>query len=737
MKLDPFNFRMSESMQTFHFSLFSARASWIARFTGLLAAVWVLSTLTLSAERVMSFNGTGTVTLPPVAGLKFGASNDFALELWLKPNNASSELGAVFTGDNFAALTGSGTNGGWGLYWQSGGLRVVRKPSTSAVNNVALGGVQGPLVPAAAGVWHHVTVNFKRTGNLTLYVDGVLQETSTDPYASWAYFQRTFDSAEPYRMGADPSGGNAFKGSIDEVRIWGRVRTAQEIANSWQQRPALNGTEQSLLAYYTFNESSGPAVSQGSLGAPGQGSVGVGPVRIDDSTLTLSPALPSSADYAFTFNGSNQSIETTLTGDKVAGSELTIEYWFKGGLLQSAVRLQVGTLWIVSGWSNPSRHIVNTSGTNNQEMAVAHSGKNVNDGLWHHVAMTWKSGSSNGFIAYFDGFATGLGLTTPAVQIPAIPASVWIGSYNGTSEFLNGTLDEVRIWNRVLTPSEIQERGASPRRLIGTDPQLLAYFPFNDAEPNGTRDVVSKQLALFRGMSAANRVVQDGVSFGDPAIRTLPNPSAAGLWLGEVSLKSVNEVNGTSTNLTSAGGQFDFNILLHADAAGNVRLLKDVTIMQKRNSVSNLTEVVLLTDDSQIPNYDGVLKRSGKLVGIRYSSAFYQFDGQSLPVAGGLGFGYRVAGTNTVPASLPTNPFRHKFHPQHKNPTDLRGVPYDLAREIEITLNTSGKLSPSDGRDRFKGVYRETLRGLHKSALVTEGEISLERVSLVNKLNNQ
>lgn len=729
--------RMNQSMQILRFGPHPSWASLAARFLGVFAVALCLSLVTARAERVMNFNGTGHVQLPSTPALKFGASNDFAVELWLKPNNATSETGAVFTGDNYAALTGVGTNGGWGIYWQSGGLRVLRKPSTSAVNSVAVGGSQGSLVTCTTGVWHHVIVNFKRTGNLTFYVDGVLQETGTDPYASWAYFQRTFDSVEPYRIGADPSGGNAFKGSIDEVRIWSRVRTAQEIANSWQQRPALNGSEQSLIAYYNFAESSGPAVSLGSLGTAGGGTVIVGPTRVEDSTLTLTPALPSSADYAFTFNGSNQSLETTLTGDKLAGSEMTIEYWFKGSALQSAVRLQSGNQWLVSGWSSPPRHIVNTSGNNNQEMAVAHSGKNVNDGLWHFVAMTWKSGSPNGFIAYFDGVATGLGLTTPAVPFPVLGASVWIGSFNGTSEFLNGTLDEVRIWNRVLSPSEIQEHSVTPRRLLGSDPGLVAYFSFNDAESNGTRDAVTKQLATFRGMTTANRVVQDGVVFGEPTARLVPNPTAAGLWVGEVSLKTVNEVNGTSTNLTSAGGQFDFNILLHADAAGNVRLLKDVTIMQKRNSVSNLTEIVLLTDDNQIPNYDGVLKRSGKLVGLRYSSAFFQFDGQSLPMAGGLGYGFRSMVTNSVPASLATNPFRHKFHPQHKNPTDLRGVPYDLTREIEISLITSGKLSPSDGRDRFKGVYRETLRGLHKSALVTEGEISIERVSLVNKLNNQ
>lgn len=704
---------------------------WLVLLLGLMAGA--------RAEIVVPFSGSSQMILPTLPQFRFGASNDFALELWIKPANTGTEEAAVFTGDTYAKLTSAGTNGGWGLYWRSGALQVIRKPSISATNPNAIGGSQGALVPVSSGAWHHVVVNFQRTGVSTLYVDGVLKETGNDNYASWAYFQRTFDSMLPYRLGMDPDGTRPFKGSIDEVRIWGRIRTALEVSNAYQNRLGLSGSETGLLAYYNFNE---PA-AHAALGSVGRSAdiISMPGAVAEDTTLVIQAAIvpAPNGDYAFAFGGSNQSIETAISGDQLAGKELSIEYWFKGAKLQSAVRLQNESLWVVSGWGARPYHIVNTSGANNVQISATSEAEPLSDGQWHHIAMTWKSGDPSGFKSYRDGVAI-TSAATPTNAIPNIPAKVWLGSFNGTSEFMEGNLDEVRIWRRVLTEAEILDHAKKPTRLFGSEFGLVAYFPFNDGSATGTKDVTSGQMANFRNMGASERVVQSTVKFAEPVVMRNPNPASAGLWVGEVSLKSVNEVTAKTpnpTNTVQAGGTFDFNILLHVDASGAVQLLKDVTIMQKPNANTNLTEIVLITDDKLLPNYQGVLKRSGKLVGARYSSAFYQFPGLASPLTGGLGMLYGLVGTNIITSDMPTNPFRHRFHPQHKNPVDLQGNPYTVTRVIEINLTGGGRVSPDDGRDRIKGSYRETFTGLHKTPLIAEGEISIERVSLVNKLNNQ
>lgn len=116
-----------------------------------LALVLLASVVASRAERVAYFTGAGAVTLPNLSVFKFGASNDFALEFWIKPANAGTESGAIFANDSYAALTGNGTNGGWGIFWQSGGIRVARKPSISGVNTNPLGGSPGQLVSVTTG----------------------------------------------------------------------------------------------------------------------------------------------------------------------------------------------------------------------------------------------------------------------------------------------------------------------------------------------------------------------------------------------------------------------------------------------------------------------------------------------------------------------------------------------------------------------------------------------------------
>lgn len=92
-----------------------------------------------------------------------------------------------------------------------------------------------------------------------------------------------------------------------------------------------------------------------------------------------------------------------------------------------------------------------------------------------------------------------------------------------------------------------------------------------------------------------------------------------------------------------------------------------------------------------------------------------------------------------LPASYPTNPFRHRRHPDHS-------IGYDITRNIR--LDFYGKKdevisTPEHGVSIMAGVYREELFGLHKPlgtlenpiGLRTEGFFQLNRVSSLNTLN--
>ncbi|MCK5147568.1 LamG domain-containing protein [bacterium] len=221
------------------------------------------------------------------------------------------------------------------------------------------------------------------------------------------------------------------------------------------------------------------------------------------------------------FDGSNDYVETTL--NDLSGSEITIEYWFKGSSTQSAIRQQSGA-YIVAGWND--KHILSNDG-GTSGIAV---GSGAEDGDWHHIAMTWIQNTTNGFKSYLDGTLIEE-RTSSDTPLPDIDANVFLASSNGSSEFMIGSLEEVRIWNDVRTASEIRENKHLP--LNGDEQGLVAYYRFDhisginltDYSPNGNEgtlhnmtndDWVTSTIPLGEGTSITETVSSTGsVTFTD------------------------------------------------------------------------------------------------------------------------------------------------------------------------------------------------------------------------------
>ena len=146
--------------------------------------------------------------------------------------------------------------------------------------------------------------------------------------------------------------------------------------------------------------------------------------------------------------------------------------------MQSAVRMQtVSGNYIVAGWSN-SKHILSNDGGTAGGVAV---GAGANDGSWHHVAMTWQRNTVNGFKSYLDGTLVQQ-INSANVALPSFSTDVYLGAFSGTSEFTNGTLDEVRVWTVARTQTQIQlgQYTCSPADQTG----LLMFYRFNQGAVN-------------------------------------------------------------------------------------------------------------------------------------------------------------------------------------------------------------------------------------------------------------
>ncbi len=132
-------------------------------------------------------------------------------------------------------------------------------------------------------------------------------------------------------------------------------------------------------------------------------------------------------------------------------------------------------------------------------------------GTWQHVAATFVPSQSEGLIFYYNGEEAER-LTSSAISAGSGPLLI---ASNQWGENLVGMIDDVRIFDHILTPEEVVEamRGADPA--LATNPN-----PATEAT-DVPRDVV---LSWTAGEFAATHDVYFGTSFDDVNAASRANP---------------------------------------------------------------------------------------------------------------------------------------------------------------------------------------------------------------------
>lgn len=175
----------------------------------------------------------------------------------------------------------------WGLYWSA----ATRKIAFDLTHVFA---TTGETLVSNASIAPGQTAQIAATFDgvtLKLYIDGVL-DGSLAASSAVVYNSTT----EPVLIGAANFDFSTFRrrfsGLIDDVRIWGRARTAAEIAAN--ASCPLTSSSADLLANWVFDNNS--AVDVSGNGHPGvwTGAAAYGPSLNPDAAITLQPA-PASA----------------------------------------------------------------------------------------------------------------------------------------------------------------------------------------------------------------------------------------------------------------------------------------------------------------------------------------------------------------------------------------------------------------------------------------------------------
>ena len=202
-----------------------------------------------------------------------------------------------------------------------------------------------------------------------------------------------------------------------------------------------------LLLYYPFDSDEGATVSDAS-----------GNNR--DGTLT-GATWSNNGPYggAMYFDNLGDLIETSDVGLPSGSSHRSFSWWFKLDHLET--ELQTYMMWYGTAACNQYNELVVDWRSNRHQMGYAYgcavfnsSAKIDQPNCWYHAVLTYEAGN---YTWYLNGVETSgnseLGNNPPST---ILNGTLKIG-VNSVNKPLNGYLDEIRIYDRALTPIEVTQ----------------------------------------------------------------------------------------------------------------------------------------------------------------------------------------------------------------------------------------------------------------------------------------
>ena len=167
---------------------------------------------------------------------------------------------------------------------------------------------------------------------------------------------------------------------------------------------------------------------------------------------------------------------------------ITVSAWINPSAVPSVVRGIATKFW--DGTNRSWSLIINSTGNvhffcstdsqNDNDLASANGVVSAN--IWEHYVGVWSSGDTT-IRLYRNGILQATTASQPGATVRTNTTKVCIGDrfYNGTNQdFFIGQIDDVMIYNRALSATEVQQLYMTPFRMFEREPIELwtgAYAP--------------------------------------------------------------------------------------------------------------------------------------------------------------------------------------------------------------------------------------------------------------------
>ncbi|WP_340684999.1 LamG domain-containing protein [Amycolatopsis coloradensis] len=326
------------------------------------------------------------------------------------------------------------------------------------------------VIPSDLTGWVHLTGTYNATAkSIHLYVDGTRKGEGT--------LLTAWQATGGLQIGRGREGGEAkgfWKGSVDDVRMYGGSLTAERVSALYRGYPAAEGSTTLPTAdkgHWKFNESTGTtAADSGGRGltATLRGGAGWRPGR---------------DGYTGWFDGGAGYAETAGPVVEDTSRDFSVAAWayLKAGTHYATVFGQDAGQ--VSAFHVQYDHgsktwgvVVPKADQNNPELRTVLSSEPANVGGWSHLVMTYVAAQKQVRL-YVNGALSGM---QSDITIPAAPGKFSIGRcrWNGGDGcYFPGGIEEVRAYGKALSDGEV--------RRVHDDipPASHGYWRFDDGTP--------------------------------------------------------------------------------------------------------------------------------------------------------------------------------------------------------------------------------------------------------------
>jgi len=307
----------------------------------------------------------------------------------------------------------------------------------------------------ADGAWHHLVVSFSTEG-LMVWLDG--QKAYQDNrYATTSSIH--FVSNDLY-LGHLPGQSNYFNGRLQDIMFYNRALSVAEIRIlNAVDRPRFIKRLNSGVVYRTsFNQT--PVSNEAKVAVPR--TMGNYPFSGFMPGKTRRPG-----DSAAKLNGLGDQISVKGV---IEPTHYSVGGWFSTVSSQPGrlIQLEAGLISLDLNADSSSGQLTLKNGTGQATMVESIS---LADGGWHHFMLT--SDLSEGIRLYLNG--------KEVLQLPGNLGNPKAGTgivFGGSdSVFFDGLLDELVVYNRVVTPIEVKALLKASTSLTSNNLQLFDCFP--------------------------------------------------------------------------------------------------------------------------------------------------------------------------------------------------------------------------------------------------------------------